>query len=67
FEFGPRNCIGQGLVMNEPKKILALTVREFDIKDAYEGFDDMVTVDGGRAYQFEKGGAHPADHLPCRV
>jgi hypothetical protein len=53
--------------------ILALTAREFDIKDAYEEFDalyprkTMVTVNGERAYQFEKGGAHPADHLPCRV
>lgn len=73
FEFGPRNCIGQALVMNELKVILALTTREFDIKDAYEEFDTlyprkgMVTVNGERAYQIEKGGAHPADHLPCRV
>ncbi|KUJ14100.1 cytochrome P450 [Mollisia scopiformis] len=73
FEFGPRNCIGQGLVMNELKVILALTAREFDIKDAYEEFDrfhprkGLVTVDGERAYQIEKAGAHPADHLPCRV
>ncbi|KAF4634131.1 hypothetical protein G7Y89_g3984 [Cudoniella acicularis] len=41
FEFGPRNCIGQGLVMNELKVILALTAREFDIKDAYEEFDRL--------------------------
>lgn len=73
FEFGPRNCIGQTLVMSELKVILALTAREFDIKDAYEEFDklyprkSMVTVDGERAYQFESGGAHPADNLPCRV
>jgi cytochrome P450 len=73
FEFGPRNCIGQGLVMNELKVILALTAREFDIKDAYEEFDKLhprrglQTVCGERAYQIEKGGAHPADYLPCRV
>jgi hypothetical protein len=73
FEFGPRNCIGQTLVMSELKVILALTAREFEIKDAYEEFDALhprkskVTVDGERAYQFEKGGAHPADHLPCRI
>jgi hypothetical protein len=73
FEYGPRNCIGQGLVMSELKVILALTAREFDIKDAYEEFDalyprkSLKTVHGERAYQFEKGGAHPADHMPCRV
>ncbi|CAG8980589.1 hypothetical protein HYALB_00002587 [Hymenoscyphus albidus] len=73
FEFGPRNCVGQGLVMSELKVILALTAREFDVKDSYEEFDrlhprkSIVTVDGERAYQFESGGAHPADHMPCRV
>lgn len=73
FEFGPRNCIGQGLVMNELKVILGLVVREFDVKDAYEEFDresgrnGIKMVEGERAYQIEKGGAHPADFLPCRV
>ena len=73
FEFGPRNCIGQNLVMSELKVILALIAREFDIKDAYEEFDKLnspkgiVAVNGERAYQIEKGGAHPADYLPCRV
>jgi cytochrome P450 len=73
FEHGPRNCIGQGLVMMELKIILALTVREFDVKDAYDEFDKLYprnslkTVDGERAYQVEHGGAHPADRFPCRV
>ena len=73
FEFGPRNCIGQGLVMNELKVILALTAREFDVKDAYEEFDRLhpqagvVAVNDEGAYQIEKRGAHPADYLPCRV
>lgn len=73
FEHGPRNCIGQGLVIAELKIILALTVREFDVRDAYEEFDrlhprkGLRTVEGERAYQIEKGGAHPADRFPCRV
>ena len=75
FEHGPRNCIGQGLVLMELKIILAMTVREFDIKDAYEEFDALrgkkgpriKDVEGERAYQIEQGGAHPADRFPCRV
>ncbi|MCJ1323085.1 hypothetical protein MMC15_008436 [Xylographa vitiligo] len=73
FEHGPRNCIGQGLVLMELKVILALTVREFDVRDAYKEWDELYprkgikTVEGERAYQIEKGGAHPADRFPCRV
>jgi cytochrome P450 len=73
FEYGPRNCIGQGLVTMELKVVLALTVREFDIRDAYEEFDRLnprggfMTVEGERAYQIDQGGAHPADRFPCRV
>jgi len=60
-------------VISELKVILALTVREFDIRDAYDEFDRLyppkgiVAVNGERACQIEKGGAHPADYLPCRV
>ncbi|KAF4637481.1 hypothetical protein G7Y89_g599 [Cudoniella acicularis] len=74
FEFGPRNCIGQGLVMIELRIILALVIRQFDVRDAYEEFDRLnprsggiVMVEGERAYQIEGGGAHPADRFPCRV
>lgn len=73
FEHGPRNCIGQGLVMMELKVVLALTMREFDVRDAYVEFDalrprdGLMTVEGERAYQIEQGGAHPADRFPCRV
>lgn len=48
-------------------------IREFEIQGAYEEWDriserkDERTVDGERAYQIEKGGAHPADMFPCRV
>jgi len=73
FEYGPRNCIGQLLVMLEVKAVLALTVREFDIKPAYDEWDKLNpkkglrTADGERAYQIDEGAAHPADHFPCRV
>lgn len=73
FEYGPRNCIGQLQVMVEVKAVLALTVREFDIKPAYEQWDaknprkGLRTVDGNRAYQVDEGAAHPSDHFPCRV
>ncbi|KAH7127134.1 putative P450 monooxygenase [Dendryphion nanum] len=36
FEKGPRNCIGQELAYIELKIILAMTIREFDIRGAYE-------------------------------
>ena len=73
FEHGPRNGIGQGLVLLELRVALALTIREFDIKAAYHEWDKMratkgiKTVDGERAYQVEEGGPHPADRFPCRV
>ena len=73
FEHGPRNCIGQGLVILELKVVLALTVREFDVRDAYEEYDRLhprkgiMDVEGERAYQIDQGGAHPADRFPCRV
>lgn len=73
FEYGPRNCIGQLLVMLEVKAILAMTVREFDVKPAYEEWDrlhpskKLKTAQGERAYQIDEGAAHPADHFPCRV
>ncbi len=73
FEYGPRNCIAQLLVMLEIKMVLAMTIREFDVKPAYEEWDHLHpgkgprTVEGERAYQIDEGAAHPADHFPCRV
>ncbi|KAK8052472.1 hypothetical protein PG993_003857 [Apiospora rasikravindrae] len=75
FEPGPRNCIGQTLVMLELRIALVMTLREFDIVPAYAEWDakqpdqGVKTVDGERAYQAVKadGGEHPADGLPCRV
>jgi hypothetical protein len=41
FEKGPRNCIGQELANVEIKIALALTVREFDIRAAYDELDSL--------------------------
>ncbi|KAF2756235.1 cytochrome P450 [Pseudovirgaria hyperparasitica] len=73
FEHGPRNCLGQTLAMLDIKVTLALTVREFDIKEVYDEWDKINPSDGikrlegERAYQIMNGGSHPADGYPCRV
>ena len=73
FEYGPRNCIAQGIVMTELKIILACMVREFDFMPAYDEWDRLhpskgpKTHRGDRAYQMEEAAAHPVEHYPCRV
>jgi cytochrome P450 len=73
FELGPRNCIGQALVLIEFRVILACLVREFDIAPAYDELDErcprkgLKLLRGERAYQIETGAAHPVDGYPCRV
>jgi cytochrome P450 len=73
FEHGSRNCPGQTLVMLDIKVTLAMVVREFNVRDAYEEWDKLMgskglkTVQGERAYQVSKGSLHPADGFPCRV
>jgi len=74
FERGPRNCVGQELALTEIKIILALTVREFVVRNAYAEFDEKEgnkggwEVAGSRAYMVRiGGGGHPADGYPCRV
>ena len=73
FEVGPRNCIGQELVMAEIKVVLAMTVREFDIQACFEEWDQMKgivgkrTVEGERAYQVLRGTMRPAEGMPVRV
>ncbi|KAF2726486.1 cytochrome P450 [Polyplosphaeria fusca] len=74
FEKGPRNCIGQELALTEIKIILALTIRDFDILDAYAEFDKANggsmdrKVNRQRAYMVRiGGGGHPADGYPCRA
>lgn len=73
FEHGIRNCIGQILAMVNIKTVLALTVREFDVRDAYAEWDaarptrKIKHVNGERAYCIERGGMHPADGFPCKI
>ncbi|SLM34293.1 cytochrome p450 [Lasallia pustulata] len=72
FEFGPRNCIGQELALLEVRIVLALTVREFDVRAAYEEWDRLNPgkggrVNGERAYQVLMGSAHPQGGFPCRI
>jgi len=73
FERGPRNCIGQEVALTEIKVMLVLTVRQFDVRDAYEEFDALKgnpkgrKVNGQRAYMMGRGGGHPADFYPCKV
>ncbi|KAF2683251.1 hypothetical protein K458DRAFT_389859 [Lentithecium fluviatile CBS 122367] len=56
FEYGSRACIGTELAMTELKIVLALTTREFELKEAYAEWDrtnrlkGMKTVDEERAY-----------------
>jgi cytochrome P450 len=68
FELGPRNCIGQELAQLELRLILALTIREFDVRSVYA--DDAPTVLGEKAYQCLLPGqitAHPKGMMPVTV
>jgi hypothetical protein len=73
FENGPRNCIGQGLVMMELQIVLSLTVRAFTFQNAYDEFDagggrkGMKTYKGVIVFQIDEGAAHPAEYYPYKV
>lgn len=75
FEFGPRHCIGMELAMIETKIIMALMLRSFDIKSAYEEFDagrkvnpgTVRTPEGERAYQVLMATGKPVDGMPARA
>lgn len=41
FEKGSRNCIGQELALIEMKIVLALTVREFDVRTSFDQLNDL--------------------------
>ncbi len=62
FERGPRNCIGQELALTELKIMLVMTLREFEIVDAYAEWDarkgrrKTPNVNGERAFQIIRGG-----------
>ncbi|KAI4195282.1 MAG: hypothetical protein LQ346_003485 [Caloplaca aetnensis] len=74
FEYGPRNCIGQELAYIELKIFMVLTLRNFDIRAAYEeqdlrkGKDNSAhTLNGDRAYQILIATAKPAGGFPAKV
>lgn len=74
FEYGPRNCIGQELAYIELKIFMVLTLRDFDIRAAYEELDRLqgrdtsaLTVNGDRAYQILIATAKPVDGFPAKV
>lgn len=75
FEYGPRNCVGQTLAMLDIKITLAMVVREFDVQDQYQEWDqlhpspssEIKTVFGERAYQVPQGAAHPVHGFPCKI
>ena len=77
FERGPRDCIGQELAMVELRILLALTLRRFEFREAYDELDrrldrkrpsiDSIDRWGGRAYQVFFTTAKPKDGLPMWV
>jgi len=81
FEKGPRACIGQELALIEAKVILALTMRKFDIKAAYNEMDKLANdgldwpvpqpgiqkAFGEEAFQTLRGTAKPRQGMPARV
>ncbi|KAI1860429.1 hypothetical protein JX265_009828 [Neoarthrinium moseri] len=75
FEFGARSCPGQALSILEVTVTLAMTIREFDIHDAYSEWDTtrpkrgISVAFGDRPYAVEGGGggSHPVDLYPCRI
>ncbi|KAL9587837.1 MAG: hypothetical protein Q9203_003350 [Teloschistes exilis] len=73
FEFGPRNCIGQELAYIELKIFMVLTLRDFDIRAAYEEQDKFdgqdrsaQALEGDRAYQILVATAKPALGYPAK-
>jgi hypothetical protein len=81
FAKGPRNCIGQELAMLELKMVLAMTIRQFDFKEAFAEVEklrddgsgypsDLSGVQeqfGEKAYQIQLGTAKPREGMPCRL
>jgi hypothetical protein len=81
FAKGPRNCIGQELAMLELKMVLAMTIRQFNFREAFAEVEklkndgssypsDLSGVQeqfGQKAYQIQLGTAKPREGMPCRL
>jgi len=65
FERGPRDCIGSEFGMLEIKVVMALTLRDFKFKPAYE--EGAPKVDGEKCYQMLFGSAKPKSGVPGRI
>ncbi|KAJ4347925.1 uncharacterized protein N0V89_009297 [Didymosphaeria variabile] len=64
FELGPRNCIGQALVLIELRVILACLVREFDIVPAYDEWDRRHPTEGVKLL---RGNPSMQKQRPCDI
>ncbi|KFY10150.1 hypothetical protein V492_05163 [Pseudogymnoascus sp. VKM F-4246] len=77
FEKGPRDCVGQELTMLETRIVLALTLRKFNFKEAYDELDrrlgrtpkeyPVLEKVGGRAYQVLFTAAKAKEGIPMWV
>ena len=81
FSKGNRNCIGQELAMIETKVILAMTLRSFDFRPAFDELEKLKGDGSGypsdssgvqkqygeEAYQIQLGAAKPREGMPCRI
>ncbi|GKT49643.1 putative sterigmatocystin biosynthesis peroxidase stcC [Colletotrichum spaethianum] len=74
FARGPRDCIGQEVALVEIKLVAALILREFDIEEAWDEWDDYKglkgpkdMVKGQRLYVAGDGIGHPKDGMPVHV
>lgn len=60
FEHGPRNCIGQTLVWNEIRVLLAMSLRSFDIAPAYDEWDKLKLQNEGLVSKMTRRFSKPA-------
>ncbi|KAL7806751.1 cytochrome P450 [Trichoderma gracile] len=74
FSMGPRNCIGQELAMVEIKLMAALVCRDFDVREAWDEWDEQrggvvkrEMVGGERLYGCGQTVQHPKDGMPVCV
>ena len=72
FEWDPGNCIGQEPALTEIKVMLALTIREFDVRHDYEEYDSLkknprgCNINGQRAYMIRRGWGISRESLPVQ-
>ncbi|GAP87822.2 putative cytochrome P450 4V3 [Rosellinia necatrix] len=75
FSLGPRTCIGIELAMMELKLVSVLIFRTFDIREAWEEWDEQRgskatpshVVNGERLYRVGISTVHPKDGMPVNI